>query len=354
MNLLIGNLSHFLLSLRKISVLKISASIYSNLQKPLPELVLELEQAGVDMLHVDCNDTEAVFEDIAQLNTLTTLPIDLHIISERAAFYLEKVSHCKVDFCCLQKELLVEIPTVLANKQTQFGIAFKTETALENIDKIIQKGYNYIMLMCTTPGKSGGTFQKENFQRIIYLKQHFPQLKIQVDGGVDSEIAFVLRLLGVDFFVSGSYLVNNDLPSAKMVSFFKPILTDKFSVKDFMLPVDFLPILHENDFTFYKALEKIEAYKFGFVLITNTAEKFVGIITNADCRRALLANFEQVATIQLSQIANFNSFSINENKSLAAMWHLINEIPFIILFLPVINDENKLTGAVLLNTLTRG
>ena len=39
--------------------------------------------------------------------------------------------------------------------------------------------------MTTVPGQSGGVFQRNNFNYIRAIQQKFPQLKIQVDGGVN-------------------------------------------------------------------------------------------------------------------------------------------------------------------------
>ena len=62
--------------------------------------------------------------------------------------------------------------------------------------------------MTTTPGESGGKFNKINFKKIRDFKNTYPSKKVHIDGGVNDEIAFILRIHGVKSVVSGSYLVN--------------------------------------------------------------------------------------------------------------------------------------------------
>jgi ribulose-phosphate 3-epimerase len=92
---------------------------------------------------------------------------------------------------------------------------------------------DFVMLMCTTPGESGGKFQKENFQKINQLKYEYPNLSITIDGGVNSEVAFILRLLGVDTIVSGSYLMDKSEYGANMLNLLRPYAGETFTCKRF-------------------------------------------------------------------------------------------------------------------------
>jgi ribulose-phosphate 3-epimerase len=55
---------------------KISASIYSDKKRSLREVIQDLENHQVDLLHVDCNDDPRVFDDIAQIRKWCSIPID--------------------------------------------------------------------------------------------------------------------------------------------------------------------------------------------------------------------------------------------------------------------------------------
>ena len=332
--------------------MKISASIYSQREKPLVEIVGQLSGHGVDMLHIDCRDTPETFEDIRTIRQLTDTPIDLHIIAAEPQKYFDLIKELSIEFVSLQYEDMGGAVAVPSLPGTKFGLAIKSGTPIEVLKDTI--GYQYVMLMCTTPGMSGGTFQKENFKRIIEIKHQYPHLKIQIDGGVNDEVAYILRLLGVDSIVSGSFLLNHYTIGSGMLSFYKPPAGGDFLVRDFMVPSAYLPILHERELTFARVLQTIEDYKQGFVLIIDENKFLKGVISNADLRKGLLKQIDHLSDIDARQMINTAPVSVNDRATLGQMLTKIDTLPFIILFLPVVDENGVLLGAVLLNNLTRG
>lgn len=333
--------------------MKISASIYSQSQKPLREMIGQLTSHGIDMLHIDCKENpDDVFADIRAIRKMTNTPIDLHIISETPWHFNDDVKDLKIEYVSWQYEDMQIMPDMVPIEGTKFGLAIKSETSIDVLENA--KGFDYVMLMCTTPGMSGGVFQKENFKRIIEIRHRFPHLKIQVDGGVNDEVAYILRLLGVDSIVSGSFLLSHYTIGSGMLSFYKTPTGGDFLVKDFMVPTAYLPVLEERDLTFGKVLQTIEDYKQGFVLIVDESKSLKGVISNADLRRGLLNQIEDLSRINVRSIQNENPICISENATLGEMLTKIDALSFIILFLPVLDENGKLKGAVLLNNLTRG
>ena len=121
-----------------------------------------------------------------------------------------------------------------------------------------------------------------------------------------------------------------------------------------MMTADELPILTIEKTNFAEAVHCMEDYKMGFVLFENAANKMAGISSNADLRRGILKNITQLDKISLTDIINPKPVSINENKTTAEMLVMIKSLPFAILFLPVVNDSNEITGAVTFNNLIKG
>ena len=332
--------------------MKISASIYSNKEKSLEDLVRELDAHGIDMLHVDCADNDKVFDDIAAIRKFSSTPIDLHIISSTPEKYLQKIEELKIEYVSFQYENLTALPMLPKNTSTKFGLSVVSSTGIDVFEKA--KGdYSFVVMMATTPGKSGGAFSREIFQKIIAFKNRFPQTQIHVDGGVNDEIGFILRLLGVHSIVSGSYLMNHESMGAGLLSFHKTKTESKsFTISDFATPVPFLPILNSNA-DFKTILKTIDDFKFGFVLLVSETGTLEGVVSNADIRRGLLKNSADFNLVNTESIVNKNSISIQSAATLSEMIKLVNELNFIVLFLPVVDEKNILKGAVLLNNLTR-
>ena len=335
--------------------MKISASVYSNKEKDLEVLVRELDAHGIDMFHIDCFDG-AVFKDIARIRAISQTPIDLHIIHPEPSIFFEQVAQYKVDFVSVQYNAQIKGPMFDGNGVTKWGLAITMNDSLSVVSEN-EQDIDFVLFMASEPGMSGRPFDKANFQRITDFKQQFPQKKIQVDGGVNDRIAFVLRLLGVNSIVSGNYLMNREFLGVGMLNLHKtPSLQtaeNDFKMADFMTPCQYLPIISESDLTIQHALQTIEKFKMGFVLVNDKDGKLKGVISNADIRRGFLNNLGDLNAVDAGKMINTKPVLIRQDQTLTDMLHLLNDLNFIILFLPVVDDMNKLKGAVLLNNLTR-
>ena len=186
--------------------MKISASIYSDKKRPLEEVIQDLMEHQVDLLHVDCNDDLSVFDDIQRVRELCDIPIDLHIITEYPSKYYELLIENPVEYVTFQHEDLKEplnIPSEVTGKK---GIAVITPTPVTIFENYAD--FDFILIMATIPGQSGGKFDTVNFGKIRKFRNLYPSKSIHVDGGVNGEVSFILRNMGVTSSVSGSYLFN--------------------------------------------------------------------------------------------------------------------------------------------------
>lgn len=333
--------------------MKISASLYSNKVKSLEELVVELDALNIDSFHIDCNDDPAVFDDIARIRAISHTPIDLHIISAEPEKYLEQIVHHEIEYVQFQYEDMQGRLFDLPKNSTRYGLAVVSDTPLEVFEPYAEQ-YSFILLMTTTPGQSGGVFRKDNFNRIRRFGKMFPAKKIHVDGGVNDEVSFILRSMGVDSAVSGSFLVNHKSMGAALMGLKMQDVSSHYLVKDIVMDKADLPLLQIDCCTFKDVLQTIENYDLGFALFTDEKGKFHGIASNADVRRGLLQNVEDLNKTRVSDIVNTRPVSIQEQATVSDMLALVTSKSFPILFLPVVNEQNELTGAVTFNNLIRG
>ena len=210
----------------------------------------------------------------------------------------------------------------------------------------------FLLLMTTIPGESGGTFNPNTFQKIREAQKRFPKHRIHVDGGVNHEVAFILRDMGVYCSVSGNYLMKSQHTGRALHTLKSGIETSKYLVKDFMLTYAETPVCLATD-NFESLLYIMDSAKLGFVCIINDDNTLAGICSNADLRRGLLKNVKDLNNTTLKDITNTTPLTANENWSIAELIDSIQEASFPVLFLPVVNNENKLTGAVTFNQLIK-
>ena len=90
-------------------------------------------------------------------------------------------------------------------------IAINPETIVENLLPYLDE-IKYFQILGVTPGKAGQQFQKEVLEKIEFLREQAPNVKIEVDGGVDLETAKLIKIAGADMIVSASYVFNNADP----------------------------------------------------------------------------------------------------------------------------------------------
>ncbi|MCX6190024.1 MAG: hypothetical protein NTW54_10580 [Bacteroidetes bacterium] len=337
--------------------MKISASIYSSKDKLLPEVVTELDHHDVDYFHVDCNDDPRVFDDIAYINEHSATPADLHIISDTPEKYFAGIGRWVVKQVSFQFEnfsspIDFSLLKALA-PHTEIGLAITSNTPVEAFDAYADT-CTYVLLMTTTPGQSGGVFDKNTFRKIRQFQKRFPGKTIQVDGGVNAEVSFILRNLGVDCAVVGSYLFSKGYVGAALLHLKKPAVGSHFLLKDFMMMLDELPVLDESTLTFESALQKIEDYKMAFTLVTNHEGILKGLISNADIRRGLLKNTGHLDQINVHDCVNTNPLQMPEYSSIHDLLLFIKHTNFPLQYLPVVNKANQLTGAILFTNLIKG
>lgn len=333
--------------------MKISASLYSNKVKSLEELVRELDALNIDAFHIDCNDNPAVFDDITQIRKISRTPIDLHIIAAEPEKYLEQIVQHEVEYVQFQYEDMQGRQFELPDNGTRFGLAVVSDTPLE-VFEAYKDDFSFILLMTTTPGQSGGTFRKDNFNRIRRFAKLFPGKKIHVDGGVNDEVSFILRSMGVDSAVSGSFLVNHTSMGAALMGLKMQDVQSHYLVRDMMIDKEDLPVLQADGCVFREVLQAIEDYDLGFALFTDANGNFYGLSSNADVRRGLLSNMDDLNKTQIRDIVNKKPVSIQQTATVSDMLALVTSKSFPVLFLPVVNEQQELVGAVTFNNLIRG
>jgi ribulose-phosphate 3-epimerase len=332
--------------------MKISASIYSDKKRPLKDVILDLQVHQVDLLHVDCNDDVSVFEDIKTIRTWCDLPIDLHIITPYPSKYKDLLRDNPVEYVTFQYEDLKEKIELPSNFKGKKGLAVITPTDVSVFNEYDE--FDFILVMATIPGQSGGVFDTFNFSKIRKFKKLYPAKSVHVDGGVNGEVSFILRNMGVSSSVSGSYLFNGPSIGHALMNLTKRNVESQFVLRDFMIPLEESPVIQVKDLSFKHVLETIEKGKLGFALVVKENNEYVGLVSNADVRKALLHSINDLSNLDVSRMINTASVGIQETATVNEMIQLIKKYAFPITYLPVLNEGLNAVGIVTFVNLIRG
>ena len=333
--------------------MKISASIYSDKRGDLKATIDQLADHGIDMLHVDCNDEPSVMEDIRKIRDWTDKPIDLHIISDEPEKYYSAIKDLKVEYTTFQFEQLngnFKIPDLYQGK---LGMAITSDTPIDIYDQF-QADFDFILIMATIPGQSGGKFNHDNFKKIRAFRKRYPKTPIHVDGGVDGEISFILRNMGIASAVSGSFLFDHDYLGAALLNLKSDDISSHYYVKDFKMDIDECPILRSTTLGFIDVLKNIDEFNMGFTIFVNDDSTLKGLVSNADVRKGLLNHAHDLNEINVEELINKQPITANEDWTISELIKHVKKQKITINYLPVINNKNEVTGGLTFQNLIKG
>jgi pentose-5-phosphate-3-epimerase len=332
--------------------MKISASIYST-DRPLQEVVKELDAHRIDYFHVDCNDDVRVFDDIKKIREWSTTPVDLHIISATPEKYFDLLRETPVDYVTFQHEDLKSKLVLPADIKGRKGLAITANSDISVFDDYAND-FDFMLMMATIPGKSGGAFNKDIFRKIREFKRRYPTKRIHVDGGVNGEVSFILRNMGVYASVSGSYLFKAESLGFALLNLKTYENESHFTVRDFMLNNGEIPVLPANEATFESILKTIDTYQLGFVMLSDAQGRLSGISSNADIRKGLIKHFAKLPDVPAQEMINTQPVTINEAATVVELLRVIKSKNFPISYLPVVNDQGQISGALTFINLIKG
>jgi len=333
--------------------MKISASVYADQRKDLLATVRDLEAHGADLLHIDCHGEAQIFEDIRTVRSISKLPIDLHLIVPRPQQFAELLRNAPVDYLTIQYETLAPDAVLPTEGHRHLGMAFSEGTDPATFAPFAQQ-CDFVLIMATTPGVSGGVFQTASFRTVRQFSRLYPRQRLHVDGGVNAEVSFILRNMGVWCAVSGSYLFKEATLGGAMLKLKSGMTESHFRVRDFMRTLDETPHLRPDGLTTERILRSIEGLRLGFTLIVDDGGRLTGMVSNADLRRGMLSHIDDLTALGPEHLINRNPISVSEQLTVKELLSHIRRQPIPINYLPVTDDNGVLVGCLTFNDLIKG
>lgn len=330
--------------------MKISASLFS-VKEDFVDYSEKLKYAGADYLHLDYLEGVQApidFFELPKFSLDIDLPMDVHLIQSRITQKdIRVLNEAKVKNLTIQYENLKNHNDIdnLKEFHGSWGIGIVVDTPLSVI-KPYEKSIKHVMVMCSQPGVTGSKFNPKNISRIANINETFPNLKVQVDGGIEHLNASIMKSLKVDLIVSGSYL-------AKANKLFEHVYRLKYGNDDSLFVYQMmktkldLPCVTE-DTSFVDLINTISNYKMGIAFVINKDWQLKGIVTDGDIRRAFI-KFERTIFDKISSdLMNSNPFTISSDVFIYKMMEELSQCRKGITIIPVI-EEDKLIGAFDLN-----
>ena len=198
--------------LPKAGTIEIAPSILSaDFAKLADELAL-IESAGLTMVHLDVMDGHFVPNItigppvIAKLRSYSRLVFDSHLMITDPVKYAQSFVDAGVDHITFHIEVVPEPDQLiqrLHNLGVTAGICLNPETPVETIKEFAPL-CDMVLVMTVHPGFGGQKFIPAAAEKIVEVREIVgPDVRIEVDGGIDAQTSPVVTGYGADTLVAG-------------------------------------------------------------------------------------------------------------------------------------------------------
>ncbi len=199
--------------LPKAGTIEVVPSILSADFARLAEEIAMVASVGVSMLHLDVMDGHFVPNItigppvIAMLRKCSSLVFDAHLMISEPGKYAEHFIEAGADHITFHIEVADEPQRLidkLHNLGCSAGICLNPETPVEAIEGVGPL-CDMVLVMTVRPGFGGQEFMPEAAKKIARVREIVgPDIRIEVDGGIDPQTTPIVVSYGADTLVAGN------------------------------------------------------------------------------------------------------------------------------------------------------
>ena len=208
-----GNKNKLDLRLPKAGTIEVAPSILSADFAKLAEEIAEIESAGVRIVHLDVMDGHFVPNItigppvIAKLRKYSRLVFDSHLMISEPAEYAERFIEAGVNHITFHVEVAADPERLIEDLHSlgaTAGISLNPETEVEAIEAIAPL-CDMVLVMTVHPGFGAQRFMPEAAKKILRIREIVgPDIRVEVDGGIDPQTAPIVVSYGADTLVAGN------------------------------------------------------------------------------------------------------------------------------------------------------
>ena len=179
-----------------------------------------LEKEQTKLLHVDLMDGNFVSNiafgpnQIAEMKQHSKMIFDVHMMVDHPLDHLDDVIATGAEMISVHYESTPHVHSMLQKirkADRKAGVVINPGTPEAVLEYLLDE-IDYILIMTINPGQPGQTFIRKSLEKICNTKKMIGDRKIQieVDGGVDREIAKECDAAGAELIVVGGALFSGN------------------------------------------------------------------------------------------------------------------------------------------------
>lgn len=201
--------------------IKLSPSVFVADLGRLKEQLTQLEENGIELLHVDVMDGHFVeriafgADHVAALKRLTKLPLDVHLMIERPEHHLDSMIAAGADIITVHQEATTRLHSCMQKIRragVKSGVVLSPATSEDTIKYLLDE-IDMVLLMTVNPGEGGQHFLPAVVDKIRRVRAMIGarDIDLEVDGSIDDKTITACYEAGANVFVSGGYLFKGNL-----------------------------------------------------------------------------------------------------------------------------------------------
>lgn len=196
--------------------LRLSASLACANWLHLERDLRAIEEAGVEMLHIDVMDglfvpNFALNMDVMRaVRQTSSLPMDVHLMIEAPERYLARFVEAGADAVIVHQEATRHLHRTLVDIRTlgaRAGVALNPATPLCTLEYVLEE-MDLLLIMTVNPGFTGQRLVPAMLRKIAearaMIQQRSLEMDIAVDGNVSFEMAPHMVRAGANILVGGT------------------------------------------------------------------------------------------------------------------------------------------------------
>ena len=181
----------------------------------LAEEIKELEEANIDIFHIDIMDGNFVpnfgmgLQDTELICKLSSKKVDVHLMINNPSRYIKKFADLGVDIIYIHPESErqpVKTLQEIRELGKEAGIVLSPEISVDTIKPLLSL-IDYVMVMTVNPGFAGQKyldFVTPKFKKFVEEAKNYGGYDVMIDGACSPEKIEMLSKIGVKGFILGT------------------------------------------------------------------------------------------------------------------------------------------------------
>ncbi|HEY4496983.1 MAG TPA: ribulose-phosphate 3-epimerase [Candidatus Paceibacterota bacterium] len=200
----------------------INCGDYKTAEEQIKTAVSFIGQGG--WIHIDIVDgkfapnfTWGTPEELGRIirdNSLFDINFEIHLMVKNPHDFAEDWFRVGAKRLIVHLETLENLQSVIDSAKKHNGelmLAIDQDVKIDDAVPFLDK-FDYFQILAVRPGLAGQKFIPDSLYRIKFLRQRAPNVKIEVDGGINSETARLCKEVGADIVVSASFIFESGNP----------------------------------------------------------------------------------------------------------------------------------------------